>query len=132
MVTDQIADLLTRIRNAQRVGHPVVVVPASKTKERILKLLEEEGFLTRVVADKDENDKPVLKASLKYDSKGAPVIRGIKRISSPGKRQYVKCDEIPHVRGGLGVVVVSTSKGMLSDRQARKEGVGGELVCSVY
>lgn len=132
MVTDQIADLLTRIRNAQQVGHPVVSIPASKTKESILKLLEAEGFISRVSSDKDENDKPVLKASLKYDQRGKPVIRNIKRISSPGKRQYVKCADIPRVQGGLGLVVVSTSKGMLSDRDARKEGIGGELVCSVY
>ncbi len=132
MVTDQIADLLTRIRNAQRVGHPVVTVPASRSKERILKLLEAEGFLARVVSDTDDNNKPILRASLKYDQRGKPVIRGIERISSPGKRQYVRCEEIPRIRGGLGVVIVSTSKGMLSDREARKEGVGGELVCSVY
>ena len=132
MVTDQIADLLTRIRNAQRVGHPVVSVPASKSKERILKLLEAEGFIAQVASETDENEKPVLKASLKYDQKGEPVIRGIERISSPGKRQYVKCTDIPRVRGGIGMVVVSTSRGMLSDREARKEGIGGELVCSVY
>jgi small subunit ribosomal protein S8 len=131
VVTDQIADLLTRIRNAQRVGHPLVTVPASKTKERILKLLETEGFVAKVLSAKDDNDKPVLKVSLKYDQQGGPVIRVIKRISSPGKRQYVKSSEIPTVRGGLGLVVVSTSKGMLSDREARKEGIGGELVCSV-
>ncbi|HMO18116.1 MAG TPA: 30S ribosomal protein S8 [Oligoflexia bacterium] len=132
MVTDQIADLLTRIRNAQKVGHPFVKVPASKTKERILQLLEREGFVAKVTSEKDDNDKPVLKVGLKYDSAGGPVIRDLKRISSPGKRQYVPCSDIPKVRGGLGLVVVSTSRGMLSDREARKEGVGGELVCSVY
>lgn len=132
MVTDQIADLLTRIRNAQRVGHPSVKVPASKTKERILQLLEREGFVSKVFSEKDENEKPVLKVNLKYDNAGGPVIRGLDRISSPGKRQYVSCENIPKVRGGLGLIVVSTSKGMLSDREARKEGIGGELVCSVY
>lgn len=132
MVTDQIADLLTRIRNAQRVGHPSVKVPASKSKERILTLLEKEGFISKFISEKDDNDKPILKVQLKYDESGKPVIKDLQRISTPGKRQYVPCSEIPRVRGGLGLIVVSTSKGMLSDREARKEGVGGELVCSVY
>ncbi len=132
MVTDQIADLLTRIRNAHTAGHPSVVIPASREKERLLNLLVEEGFLASVESLKDDADKPVLKAHLRYDDKGLPVIRELKRMSKPGKRIYVGKDDIPRNRGGLGVVVVSTSHGVLADREARKLGVGGELVCSVF
>ena len=132
MATDQIADLLTRIRNAQSVGHPNVVMPASKPKLAVLKLLQKEGFIANVVEEKDENDKPALRVMLKYDEIGRPVIKEIKRMSKPGRRLYVPCTSIPKIRGGLGLTVVSTSKGVLSDREARKAGVGGELVCSVF
>lgn len=132
MVTDQIADLLTRIRNAQIAKHPTLRMPASKEKLRILKLLQTEGFIEKVSEEKSESGKPELGVVLKYDKYGAPVINEIKRISSPGRRTYVGCENIPKVRGGLGVVLVSTSKGVLTDRDARKEGVGGELICSVY
>lgn len=132
MVTDQIADLLTRIRNAQNAGHPTVSIPASKEKLNILNLLEKEGFILKTLEEKTEEGHPVLKVMLKYTTDGEPVINAISRISSPGKRMYVKCTEIPKVRGGLGVILVSTSKGVISDREARKLGVGGELICSVY
>ena len=132
MATDQIADLLTRIRNAQTVGHPTVSIPASKSKEEILKLLQKEGYIANVVKVQDSNDKPALKVMLKYDDADRPVIREIKRVSSPGKRVYVSSEQIPKLKGGLGLTVVSTSKGVLSDRDARKMGVGGELVCSVF
>jgi small subunit ribosomal protein S8 len=132
MVTDQIADLLTRIRNALMAGHPSVAVPASKSKERILELLIAEGYIANVERGEDEAGKPQLKASLRYDNRGAPVIREITRISKPGKRIYVGKDDIPRSKGGLGIVVVSTSKGILSDQEARKEGIGGELICSVF
>ena len=132
MVTDQIADLLTRIRNAQIARHPSFRMPASKEKFRILSLMVKEGFIEKVSEEKSEAGKPELGVVLKYDKHGAPVINEIKRISSPGRRTYVTCKEIPKVRGGLGVVLVSTSKGVLTDREARKEGVGGELVCSIY
>jgi len=132
MVTDQIADLLTRIRNAQIAKHPTLRVPASKEKLRILKLLQVEGFIEKVSEEKSESGKAELGVVLKYDRYGAPVINEIKRISSPGRRTYVGSENIPKVRGGLGVVLVSTSKGVLTDRDARKEGVGGELICSVY
>lgn len=132
MATDQIADLLTRIRNAQKVGHPSVVVPASKVKQSILALLQKEGFVANVVSEKDDSGKSQLKVLLKYDEIGRPVIREIKRMSSPGRRMYVRCQDIPKLRGGLGVSIVSTSKGVLSDSEARKEGVGGELICSVF
>ena len=132
MVTDQIADLLTRVRNAQRAGHPSVYVPASGTKERILNLLVAEGYIANVERLEREEGKPEFKVYLRYDNRGEPVIREINRLSRPGRRLYVQKDDIPRNRGGLGVVILSTSKGVLSDRDARKEGVGGELICSVF
>ena len=131
-MTDQIADLLTRIRNAQSAGHPAVNVPASKTKERVLKVLIDEGYIASVETNKDSNGKPQLKVHLRYTNDNEPVIREVKRLSRPGKRLYVANDEIPVHRGGLGLVVVSTSRGMLSDREARRTGLGGELICSVF
>lgn len=132
MVTDQIGDLLTRIRNAQGAGHPSVNVPASKTKAQILEVLQDEGYIASYQTVKNEDGKPQLKVMLRYDTNGVAVIRELKRISRPGKRQYVSTSDIPWVKGGLGVVVISTSKGMMSDRTARKEGHGGELICSVF
>ena len=114
MATDQIADLLTRVRNAQRAGHPAVAVPASKTKERVLKVLQDEGYIASFESAEDSDGKP------------------LRRMSRPGRRLYVGSDNIPVQRGGLGLVVVSTSKGMLSDREARRLGVGGELICAVF
>ena len=131
MVTDQIADLLTRVRNAQRAGHPAVMVPASRSKERILNLFVDEGFVAKVEQVDDAKGKPALKVYLRYQDNGTPVIREVKRISRPGRRIYVGKDEIPRNRGGLGLIVVSTPQGLLSDREARKRGVGGEVVCSV-
>lgn len=132
MVTDPIADLLTRIRNAQKAGHPAVTIAASHAKERILTVLQDEGYIERVDADKDAEGRAQLKVLLKYTTAGRPVIKDLRRISKPGRRVYVSKEEIPAVRGGLGVIVVSTSRGMLSDREARKQGVGGELICSVF
>jgi small subunit ribosomal protein S8 len=132
MVTDPIADLLTRIRNASRARHVTVTVPASKSKERVLNVLKEEGFVDRVDTFKDQSGKSFMKVFLRYDHAGAPVIREIRRLSKPGRREYVRKDQIPYHRGGLGTVIVSTSRGMLSDREARKLGVGGELICSVF
>jgi len=132
MVTDQIADLLTRVRNAQSARHPALRMPASKEKLRVLALMVKEGFIEKVSEEKSETGKPELSVVLKYDKNGEPVINQIKRLSSPGRRTYVPCKSIPKVRGGLGIVIVSTSKGVLTDREARKEGVGGELVCSIY
>ena len=132
MVTDQVADLLTRIRNASRAGHPSVRIPASGSKQRILQVLIDEGYLASFEKTEDESGKPELKVMLRYDNRGQPVIREIKRVSTPGRRVYVGKDDIPRNRGGLGMLVVSTSKGVLADREARKQGVGGELVCSVF
>ena len=132
MVTDQIADLLTRIRNASSAGHLSVRIPASNSKERVIKVLIDEGYLASVERTEDENAKPQLKVQLRYDNRGEPVIREIKRISTPGRRVYVGKEDIPRNRGGLGVLVVSTSLGVMADSEARKQGVGGELVCSVF
>ncbi len=132
MNTDPIADLLTRIRNATASGHPTVSVPASKTKEQILHVLKDEGYIDMFEIVEKEAGKKNLKIFLKYDTHGKPVIREIKRISSPGRRVHVATAEIPVTKGGLGLVVVSTSSGMLSDREARRQGVGGELICSVF
>lgn len=132
MVTDQIADLLTRVRNAQRAKHPTVRIPKSKTKRMILDLLLSEGYIAGIEEVESVTKKPELKVVLRYDELGQPTIRELKRISRPGRRMYVGKEDIPRDRGGLGVVVVSTSKGMLNDQQARKEGLGGELICSVF
>lgn len=132
MVTDQIADLLTRIRNAQKAGHPTVAMPSSKAKVRLLDVLKTEGFIEDFETVEDDDAKQQIKIYLRYSSGAKPVIREITRLSRPGKRLYVGKDQIPRCRGGLGLVVVSTPMGMLSDREARKAGVGGELICSVF
>ena len=126
---DPIADLLTRIRNAQRANHPDVSMPASKAKEAICKVLQDEGYIDGYgILD---SAKPTLNISLRYHN-GAPVIEEIARISRPGLRVYKSCDELPNVRGGLGVAIVSTDRGLLTDRAARAARVGGEVVCTVF
>ncbi len=126
---DPIADLLTRIRNAQRANHPDVSMPASKAKEAICTVLQDEGYIDGYgILD---SVKPTLNISLRYHN-GAPVIEEIARISRPGLRVYKSCDELPNVRGGLGVAIVSTDRGLLTDRAARAAGVGGEVVCTVF
>lgn len=137
MNTDPIADLLTRIRNAATVRFPDVVVPYSKEKREILRVIEEGGYiagsnLTKEKAVKKGEGRDVLKVNLKYDNNGEPVIREIKRMSRPGRRLYVGKDKLPYHRGGLGLIVVSTSKGMMSVDEARKQGLGGELICSLF
>jgi small subunit ribosomal protein S8 len=132
MNTDTLADMLTRIRNAALARHPAVSVPASRTKERVLELLIEEGYIASFSHEQDFAGKPVLKIFLRYDRHGGPVIREVRRVSRPGRRVYVKKNNIPRQRGGLGVYIISTSRGMLSDAGARKAGLGGELICSVF
>lgn len=127
---DPIADMLTRIRNAQQAGKPDVAMPSSKLKVAVAKVLEGEGYVSGVnVAD--ESGKPELTIDLKYFD-GKPVILELDRISRPGLRAYKAKDELPSVRGGLGVAIVSTSKGVMTDRAARAEGVGGEVLCTVF
>ena len=126
---DPIADLLTRIRNAQLAGHESVLIPHSKLKCEIVRVLKEEGYIeTYRVSDEV---KPLIEVTLKY-SKGVPVIEKLKRVSRPGLRIYKDSDNVPTVNGGLGIAIVSTNKGVMTDRLARKEGIGGEVICTVF
>ena len=131
MNTDPIADMLTRIRNANMVSHPSVEMPSSKLKVQLAKLLKEEGFITDYNVKEDGKFK-VLEITLKYDAKNKPVITKLERISKPGLRNYSKAKNLPKVLGGMGIAIVSTSKGLLTDRKARKENIGGEVLCYVY
>ncbi len=128
-MTDPIADMLTRVRNALAAGKLSVTMPSSKQKVAIANLLKDEGYINDVSV-KDIDGKPVMEVSLKY-YEGRPVIELIKRVSRPGLRVYKGKDELPSVMGGLGVAVVSTSKGLMTDRAARKAGHGGEILCFV-
>ncbi|SUO94724.1 30S ribosomal protein S8 [Suttonella ornithocola] len=128
MLMDPIADMLTRIRNAQRIGRSLVTIPSSKQKVAIAKVLQDEGYIQSY--EIAGNIKPELTIHLKY-YQGKPVIELIKRISRPGLRIFKGKDELPRVQGGLGIAIVSTSKGMMSDYRARENGVGGEIICFV-
>lgn len=131
VMTDPIADLLTRIRNANSVYHDKVDIPSSKMKESMAQILKDEGFVKDYEVIKD-NKQNILRISLKYGSNREKVITGIKRISKPGLRVYAKADQLPRVLSGLGIAVISTSKGLMTDKQARKEGLGGEVVAYVW
>ncbi len=126
---DPIADMLTRIRNAQAAHHPSVEMPASKLKVAICKVLEQEGYIDGFEVGTDA--KPSLKVSLRY-FRGQPVIEEIKRASRPGLRSYRGSEALPKVRGGFGVSIVSTNKGVMTDRDAKSQGVGGEVLCTVF
>jgi small subunit ribosomal protein S8 len=126
MMTDPIADMFTRIRNAQRAEKMSVRMPASKTKMAIAKVLKDEGFIADVTAV-EADGKPAMEVALKY-YEDKPVIEAIKRASKPGRRVYFGSDELPKVSGGLGIAIVSTSKGIMTDRAAREAGVGGEIL----
>jgi small subunit ribosomal protein S8 len=130
-MSDPLGDMLTRIRNAQMRSRPKVSTPASKLRERVLEVLQEEGYI-RGFARVDYNDgKSEIEIELKYFD-GQPVIREIRRISSPGRRVYSSVNDIPTIANGLGVAILSTPKGVMSDSQARRENVGGEILCSVF
>ena len=131
MNTDPIADMLTRIRNANTVSHATVEVPASKLKVQLAKLLKEEGFIADYEV-KEEGKFKVIVITLKYEANGKPVITKLQRVSKPGLRHYSKAKNLEKVLGGMGIAVVSTPKGLLTDRKARKENVGGEVLCHVY
>ena len=131
MMTDPIADLLTRIRNANRARKDTTDVPWSKLKEAIARVLVEEGFL-REASVNEENGRKLLRVTLKYDEFRRPVVSGIRRVSRPSLRVYVGGRQIPVIRKGLGISVLSTPKGVIADRVARKENVGGEVICSVW
>ena len=131
VMTDPIADMLTRIRNALVVKHASIDVPASNIKMAIADILKEEGFIkgyTRI----EDGKQGVLKIDLKYGQNGENVITGLKRISKPGLRVYAKKDQVPKVLGGLGIAILSTSKGVITDKKAREEGVGGEVLCFIW
>ncbi|MCB1692563.1 MAG: 30S ribosomal protein S8 [Pseudomonadales bacterium] len=128
---DPIADMLTRIRNAQTARIETVVMPSSKTKVAVAKVLKDEGYIEDYSLGDSEGGKRDLSVTLKY-YRGKPVIEEIKRVSRPGLRQYKGKDEIPSLKGGLGIYILSTNKGLMTDRAARAQGVGGELICSVF
>ena len=126
---DPIADLLTRIRNAQRARHDAVTMPSSRLKKSICRVLEDEGYIGGFRVDGDK--KPELTVALRY-FEGEPVIAELSRVSRPGLRIYKPADELPEVRGGLGVSIISTNQGVMSDRAARRQRVGGEVLCTVF
>jgi len=128
---DPITDLLNRLRNAMNAGHDRVEVPASQVKENVLKVLAEEGYIgpfRRI----EEKGKVSLRVTLKYDQEGEPIVNGLERVSRPGRRVYAAAREIPEVLGGLGMSIVSTSKGIVTGRQAREQRLGGEILCNVW
>ena len=129
--SDPITDLLNRLRNGMRAGHERVDVPASRVKENLVKVLAEEGYVSsyrRV----EEKGRPVLRIGLKYDSEGEPIVNGLERVSRPGRRVYAAAKQIPEVLGGLGVSILSTSRGIVTGRQAREQKLGGEILCNVW
>ncbi|MGI3168919.1 30S ribosomal protein S8 [Pseudooceanicola sp. C21-150M6] len=130
-MNDPIGDMLTRIRNSQLRGKSVVSTPASKLRAWVLDVLADEGYIRGYEKGTDERGHPTLEISLKY-YEGAPVIRELKRVSTPGRRVYMSVKDVPQVRQGLGVSIVSTSKGVMSDAAARSQNVGGEVLCTVF
>jgi small subunit ribosomal protein S8 len=131
VVTDPIADMLTRIRNALVAKHETVEVPASNIKRAIAEILAQEGYISGFT-NIDDGKQGILKITLKYGAKDQRIISGLKKISKPGLRVYAKKDQIPRVLGGLGVAIISTSKGVMTDKQAREEGLGGEVLCFIW
>ncbi len=132
-MTDPIADLLTRIRNAVKANHKVVEAPGSKIKQEIVKILHEQGYILAYKFDTNEKGHPVIKIALKWNAQTKTnAIKDLKRVSRPGLRQYASVGEIPRVLNGLGIAIVSTSKGVMTDSQARRENVGGEVLCYIY
>lgn len=130
-VKDPIADFLTQIRNAQMADHAEVTIPGSKVKFQIAQLLEDQGYVAGAEW-LDEGPQGKIRIELRYDENEEPIIRGMERVSKPSRRVYVGSDEIPKVLNGLGVAILSTSHGVVTDRQARRANVGGELMCKVY
>ena len=130
-MTDPIADMLTRIRNANTAGHKTVDIPASKMKKSIAEILLDEGYISgfEVIEDGKQG---IIRVEMKYGADKERVIKGIKKISKPGLKVYAKADNVPKVLGGLGIAIISTSKGVISDKEARKLGVGGEVICYVW
>jgi small subunit ribosomal protein S8 len=130
-INDPIGDLITRLRNAQMRKHPTTVVPASKMRARVLDVLAEEGYIRGYARIEKEGERPTLEVELKYYD-GAPVISKIMRVSKPGRRVYSSVRDLEPVRNGLGIAILSTPKGVMSDQAAREANVGGEVICQVY
>ena len=130
-MTDPIADMLTRIRNAIRSRKAKVQIPSSKIKQRIAEVLSEEGFVGAVRAESDEKQGTIT-IELRYDNNNRNVIEGLRRASKPGQRKYVRHNGMPKVRSGLGIAILTTSKGIMTEREARKQQLGGELICEVW
>ena len=130
-MTDPIADMLTRIRNANSAGHKTVEVPASKIKKSIAEILKDEGYINGFEVEED-GKQGVIDIEMKYGPDNEKVITGIKKISKPGLKVYAKANEVPRVLGGLGIAIISTSNGVISDKKARELGVGGEVICYVW
>ena len=130
-MTDPIADMLTRIRNANIAGHATVDIPASKIKKNIAEILVKEGYIKGYEIVEGETQ-DTIRVAMKYGPDKAKVITGIKKISKPGLKVYAKADEVPKVLGGLGIAIISTSSGLITDKEARKLGVGGEVICYVW
>jgi small subunit ribosomal protein S8 len=129
--SDSLSDLFTRLRNGMRAGHDRVDVPTSQLKESVLAVLEQEGFIANFRKVQD-GGRPLLRVGLKYDHDGEPIVAGLERVSRPGRRIYAKADAIPSVLGGLGVAIVSTSQGIVTDKVAREKRLGGEVLCNVW
>ncbi len=130
-IGDPISDLLNRLRNGMRAGHERVEIPASRLKEDLLKVLADEGYIAsyrRV----EEKGRPLLRIGLKYDPEGEPIVTGLERVSKPGRRVYAVAKEIPEVLGGLGISIVSTSKGIVTGKAARESRLGGEILCNIW
>jgi small subunit ribosomal protein S8 len=132
MMTDPIADMLTRIRNALAARHERVQMPGSRMKQEIARVLKEEGYILDFHVDKAAPSQGLLDITLKYDVMNMSVIQGLRKISTPGKRQYVSCKQMPKVLDGAGIAVISTSRGLLTDQQCLAENVGGEVLCFVW
>jgi small subunit ribosomal protein S8 len=131
MLTDPIGDYLTRIRNALEAEHEEVVIPSSRLKREMSRILKEQGYITDFATEKGEKGE-VLRVALRYTEDRDPVIMGMERVSRPGRRRYVKSDDVPRVQGGMGTTIVSTSTGVMTGHEATKKGVGGEVVAYVW
>lgn len=134
MVIDPIADYLTRIRNAQQAGHRFVEIPSSKVKKKITEILYDKGYILKYkFEDEGFGGQGVIKVAIKYDAATkTPVIKNLRRVSTPGLRQYRGAGELPRVLSGLGIAIISTSKGLMTDKEARTQGVGGEVICEIF
>jgi small subunit ribosomal protein S8 len=132
MITDPIADFLTRIRNAQMAGHKVVDIPSSNLKKKITEILFDQGYIANYRFDDNTNYQGLIKIALKYDKFKIPAIKKLTRVSKPGLRKYVNNESVPRVINGLGIAILSTSKGVITDKKARELKIGGEVLCHVY